>query len=199
MNKRAQFFIIAALILAGIILIFGKTYTSSKTAQDNLKVYDLSNQIQYEASQVIDNGVYNDRPLSETTEALKNLSELYSKLNPDSDIYIMFGNSSELHLIEYNSTSRKVEETALSLSQAAAGSMGIAAANNPSGNRNNANNNVNFEILPNQKARIRIKTHGAGAGDSQREVSHDVDISQKQSFYVILRKSINDQDVVVYR
>lgn len=179
MNKRAQFFIIAALILAGIILILGKTYTASKTDQANLKVYDLSSQLQYEASQVIDNGIYNDKSLNETKEELKNLSELYSKLNPDSDIYIMFGNASDLYLIEYNSTSRRVNERALQ-----------NTLSNPSGD-------VTFETPNNQRARVRLRTRGAGA--SQREVSHELDVSSRQSFYIIIRKSLKDQNVIVYR
>ena len=46
MNKRAQFFLIAALIISGIILSFGKAYVVSKVEKTPVQVYDLSDQLQ---------------------------------------------------------------------------------------------------------------------------------------------------------
>ena len=101
MNKRAQFFLIAALIISGIILTFGKSYTTSKIDETPVEVYDLSDQLQYEASQVIDNGLLQGDSQPQIEQSLTNLTQYYASMNPDSDIDIIYGNESALKVIKW--------------------------------------------------------------------------------------------------
>lgn len=184
MNKRAQFFIIAALILSGVILTFGKVYTSSKIETSNVQVYDLSNQIQYEASQVIDNGIYNSQDQNFVKSNLKNLTKYYSKLNPDSDIDIIFGNSSDISLIEYNLTSDTSLENSLSTSD-------IISQSNP---------DTAFKLENNQiKVKIKTPDRKVNSVSPTKEVEHDLTVDGDKVFYIVVRKKVNDQDVIIYR
>ncbi|MEK6856255.1 MAG: hypothetical protein AABX66_03805 [Nanoarchaeota archaeon] len=183
MNKRAQFFIIAALILSGIILTLGRAYTSSKIEQDNLQVYDLSNEIQYETSQVIDNGIFNQETLADIKQDIENLTAYYSSLNPDSNILILYGNSSDISLIEYNLSSKTIVESAINTSE-------ILSKTSPS---------TSFK-LDNQQIKVKIISPPQNPSSSVlQEVEHSLIMNGQQVFYVVVRNKARGQDVVVYR
>src|SRR3989344_2736787 len=56
MNKRGQFFLIAAVVIAGILIGLGAVYVSLSSQKEDRIVYDLTKEISYEASRVIDKG-----------------------------------------------------------------------------------------------------------------------------------------------
>lgn len=184
MNKKAQFFIIAALIISGIILTFGKVYTSSTIEKEALKVYDLSNQIQYETSQVIDNGIFNEKSPIAIKEELKNLTAYYASLNPDSSISLLFGNSSDIFLIEYNLSSSKVIEVKV-------GAFPVESNLAPG---------ASFEASS-QSIKIKIQTLGKSPDSSteSKNIEHSLIIDSEQVFYIVIRKKAKGQDVIVYR
>ena len=175
MNKRAQYFLIAALILSGIILTFGKIYVSSKIEKEDVKVYDLSKEIEYESSQVIDNGIFEQKSQGEVKDDLKNLTAYYSELHPDSDIDVVFGNSSALSLIEYNLTAGKINELPISIG----GVQGEGASFSSE----------------NQKLNIKIST----SGQNSKTIERNVNLNGEQTFYLVVRKKVRGQDVIVYR
>ena len=103
MNKRGQFFLIAALVIAGIIITLTSINFSTKTPEvKTTAVYDLSKEINFESNSLIDYGVFLD---SLTIGAsLQNLAAAYSAENPDTDLLIVYGNINSYNVSLYNKT-----------------------------------------------------------------------------------------------
>lgn len=97
MNKRGQVYLIAALVIIGIAVSLATVTNTVKTAEEDLTVYDLSREINYEASQVIDHGTFNP---DAQPDNLKNLIVQYSDLYPDSGIVAIYGDSENLQAIQ---------------------------------------------------------------------------------------------------
>jgi len=111
MNKRAQFFLIAGILISIAILAIGNVYTFGDTTKQEEGVYDLSNQIQYETSQVIDNGIINAKSETQIVNDLENLTKYYAYLNPDSDITLLYGDSeSSITQISYSGVDDSINQ-----------------------------------------------------------------------------------------
>ncbi|MEK6818345.1 MAG: hypothetical protein AABY10_00250, partial [Nanoarchaeota archaeon] len=104
MNKRGQFFLIAALAIVGVIIGLTTVYNNISTVKEDFTVYDLSNEINYESAQVIDSGLFNSLDNSKIDENLKNLTDFYSKSNPDQEFVVLFGNEKKLKVVNYKKT-----------------------------------------------------------------------------------------------
>ena len=90
MNKRGQFFLIAALVLAGIIITLTTINISTKTPETKTAaVYNLLNEADYESSSLIDYGIYNS---TDITGYMESLIRNYSEANPDTDMAFIYGN-----------------------------------------------------------------------------------------------------------
>jgi hypothetical protein len=103
MNKKGQFFLIAALIIAGVILSIGIIQISTKASQsETTKVYDLSKEMNYESNQVIDYGVYKALPNDQKITNIEALVTYYSSANPSDTMVIFYGNAKEYRSWAYS-------------------------------------------------------------------------------------------------
>lgn len=102
MNKRAQFYLIAAIVIIGIIAGLSFVYINAKTSREDSSVKYLANEINFEVSQVVDSGVYNSLPEGDINENIENLTNHYAQANPEIDLLIVFGNTEQLTFIFYN-------------------------------------------------------------------------------------------------
>lgn len=102
MNKRGQFFLIAALIIVVITIGLSTVYVSLKTQPEDFRVYDLSDEINFESSKVIDVGILEGEESSVITyNNLKDLTTSYAILNPESDFIIYYGNEEGIQARSY--------------------------------------------------------------------------------------------------
>ena len=100
MNKRGQFFLIAAVVIVGIIITLGTINISTKTSKNsNAAFYDLSKEINYESSRLIDYGVLNGQTFSTTNSSITSFVANYSVANPDTDMLLIYGNTSTLTIL----------------------------------------------------------------------------------------------------
>lgn len=60
MNKKAQFYLIAAIIIIGVILGFAVYKNYAKSNKGNVVLYDLGKELKVETGNVYDYGVYNN-------------------------------------------------------------------------------------------------------------------------------------------
>jgi|SRR3989344_2312471 len=105
MQKRAQFFLIAALVIVGIMFGLATIYNTAQTSEEDTTVYDLSDEINFESSQVIDNGIFNGgSKQEEILKHIENLTDFYSAENSRSDLIIIYGDEHKLTVIFYNQT-----------------------------------------------------------------------------------------------
>jgi len=200
MNKKAQFFLIAALIISAVILTFGKTYTSSKIEATPVEVYDLSDQFQYEASQVIDNGLLQEKE-SELIEAdLVDLTSYYASINPDSNIDVIFGNETNLQIISYTQE-EGIENIAVEPIEiepvVESGQFGTASTSDSENTETSGS--ITESQISHQGGRIKVKLIIDKDTSKERSVENSFDVKSGQNLYIIVRKKVKDQDVVIYR
>ncbi len=177
MNKKAQFFLIAALIISGIILGLSQTFTSSNVEPTETLAYDLSNEVYYEASQVIDNGVFNSKSEEEINKQLSNLTEYYSKINPDSDISIVYGNPENkdyLNEISYDYSSKSALSSKVLLTDTDSRFL-----------------DTNQET---KKVRVRLNSK-----DKESNIVRDFEVEKGQNIFLVVKKKIKNEQFVISR
>ncbi|MBI3333990.1 hypothetical protein HYZ97_00700 [Candidatus Pacearchaeota archaeon] len=201
MNKRAQFFLIAALILSGIILSFGNAYTTSKLEAENTRVYDLSEEIRYETSQVLDNGFLTEQSSEVIEGNLRNLTQYYASLNPDSDIDIVFGNETELKSIQYNAASeeREVVVETLDLTSGESEGSGSSDALGEEDKVKGKGTGVKLEERGEKKILKIQLVLDREEGKQARIVEREFEVQEGKNFYLVIRKKVKNEEVVVYR
>jgi len=101
MNKRGQFFLIAALVIIGVIAGLTTVYNVTKISEEDLAVYDLTSELNFEGSQVLASGVFNDFSDNKIVENIEQLIEFYAQSNPDSEFVGIYGNETTITLIVY--------------------------------------------------------------------------------------------------
>ncbi len=111
MNKRGQFYLIAAIVIVSLIVGFF-TITNSAEQKESTKVYDLSEDLGIEGNQVLDFGLI-QQSSSDSSEKMslkdlfENFTNKYSQYVSDSNIkiFFIFGNSTAISVVSYNELS----------------------------------------------------------------------------------------------
>jgi len=99
-GKKGQFYFIAALVMIMVLvgLVF-YTYVNASTESDDLLVYYLTQEIHYEANQVIDSGVFTGQEPEEISENVQELAEYYIDTYPDLDMTMVYGDEEGAYII----------------------------------------------------------------------------------------------------
>jgi hypothetical protein len=176
MNKRGQFFLIAALVIVGIILGLSTVYVSTRAAlkTDN-SVYDLSNEIDYESNSVLDYGIVKNIQVS---GVLENLSNYYAATNPDKDLIIVYGNQNDINGLFY-------KEESVDMPSVSTGGSSIRE--------------VNFYRTL-QKAEGDVnQTSGKVTINFGKGNKYEFVLQPGENFYIVLRKTVQNETVVATR
>ena len=107
-SKKAQIYIIAAVIIVIAVLSLAAVTNYSKSKKESQVIYDLSSQIQGESAKVIDFQVYNSEVASDKEkidEFLKLFAEYALEIEPGMDLVIIQGGISDLEVTAYRSIS----------------------------------------------------------------------------------------------
>jgi hypothetical protein len=103
MKKRGQFYIIAAIIIIGIIASLAAIYNTARTTKEDTTVYDLSEEINFEGSQILDSAVTNGVE-PQIQSRLEELMNYYNNSNKNIDFLFIYGTESDLTFYFYNNT-----------------------------------------------------------------------------------------------
>ena len=197
MHKRAQFFIIAALVVSSIILGTSGIRNQAREEVVETATVDLSQELAYEAHQVLDNGVFAGTNQDDLQRQMGQLVTAYGISNPDSDIQILFGDPEHLQQIEYDtstgSRATDIDET-----------TGITLTDRDT-TASITQETDNREERDKKKLRVKIKLprekkQGNENQDSSedRVIERELSLSEGQNVYVIVKKKIrNDQTIVI--
>src|SRR3989344_903694 len=98
MNKRGQFYLVAALIIVGILIGFSFVYNSVSAIDEDQKIYDLTKEIDFEGSKTIDYGIIKGEV---TNNNIDSLISLYSENYPEHEIAVIYGNKDEIRYSSY--------------------------------------------------------------------------------------------------
>lgn len=108
MKKRGKFFLMAAIVIIVIIISLEVVYNNVRAPKEEIQVYDLSKEIDFEASKVIETGIFSGNE-NQISSQLKNLADSSSNFSPDQDFIIVYGNSALAKIIYYENVGRERE------------------------------------------------------------------------------------------
>jgi len=97
MNRRGQFYLLAAVVIIAAIIGFAavSNYANRGTA---VKVYDLKEELGFESEQVLEYGVLSDNVENVTIH----FTTLYTDyVGDDKDLYFIYGDAGDVRVISY--------------------------------------------------------------------------------------------------
>jgi len=101
MNKRGQFYLVAAIVLVVIIISFAtiQNYTRRKSA---IKIYDIKEELGIESGNVLDYGTFNIADDEERRDLIENFSEEYiAYAGEGRNLSLIFGDYKQMWQITY--------------------------------------------------------------------------------------------------
>jgi len=110
LNKRGQIFLIAAIVIIGIIVGLVTVVNIVKVGNENKGFYDLADEVGFETKQVLDYGVYNSQ---DTNALIEEFLIKYADYISQERVLFIFGNETNI--------------TGLFFNQSVIGSVGINA------------------------------------------------------------------------
>ena len=121
MNKRGQFFLIAALVVILTLTGLNTVYNSINVSPEDNTAKNLAREMNTEMKQIIDNGFYT-QTIGNITSRINHTLNIYSSLHPDAEFALFYGSqddalSSNLGLRVYhsvNNTKREIKYLSMS-------------------------------------------------------------------------------------
>lgn len=104
MKKRAQFYLVAVIIILAIVASIAAVYNKVITKPEDKFVYDLSKEIEFEVSKILDNGVFLGSSETQLKREIKNITDYYADKNPLQDMIVVFGINDNVTIFYYNKT-----------------------------------------------------------------------------------------------
>ena len=175
MNKRGQLFLIASVVIAFVLLGLGATYVATQSKKEDTRVYDLSKEISFESSKVIDSGVFNVLTEEQINKNLFNLSVYYAEANPQSDIRIYYGDSEKIYYTIYNTS--QIGEVGINTGGASSSQM-IEVRSVTNGTGSSVNGQV--KLILNQ----------------EKNVFYNFNLTSGQNFFIVLKNAREDEATV---
>src|SRR3989344_9314443 len=105
MNKRGQFYLIATLVIVGIIIGLATIYNSTKTSDEDVAVFDISSYLQYEGLQLVSSGIFKNLDNEEIVGQIKTILNASAQQNPNNDFIGIYGNDVSLTILVFTSPS----------------------------------------------------------------------------------------------
>ena len=104
MKKKGQFFILAAVIIAAVIVSLGLTTNYIRVNREPENFYDFSYEVRKESGVVLDHQIYSD---FDDDANLTNFVDLLATdvrdKDPDANLIFIYGNNSEMNIRNYGS------------------------------------------------------------------------------------------------
>ena len=108
MNKKGQFYLIAALVVTSILIGF-ITMTNSSRVSSIFKYSNLNEEIELESWKTINYGIANSLSNPEILDLLGNLARSYINNSPETNSYFLFGTNESAKMVAYQKTQLSVE------------------------------------------------------------------------------------------
>lgn len=215
MKKRGQFFLIAALLISGIAISFGTIYNKSQIEDTDTAVFDLTEELSSELQQVQDSGTFNNKDPEIIKEDLKKVALYYSAQNPDSNFVIYYGNeqnieelthSGDTNLQTQNIVITNLDSTETASPDASEGTRGVASNSDSSNVDTRASEKrvrvkIKFKDISPVKSVDKTTSPTQNSAEEKREttLNKDFEIKPGQNFYIVLRKQVNNEQIVTVR
>ena len=164
MNNRAQFFLIAAVIIVFLVSSLVVVHNKAESKKEDSFTYDLEKEIVYESGKTFDVGTFQAKEDSQVNSEIENLSDSYSKLNPKTDFVFIYGNESEVVFLQYDSTDT--------------GGVSISFGGNA----------VEFDTEQTRRQRVSLPRTGNALQLNLDEARFEFNLRQGKNFFTLLKK-----------
>ena len=101
-NKKGQMFLVAAVIIVGLIFGASRTLNYVSAGSDQESFYDLTEELDFEIKEVLDYGILND-PANTETIALDLLDRYTENIVKEEVIFVFRNTAGEVNAIHYDS------------------------------------------------------------------------------------------------
>jgi hypothetical protein len=113
-NKKAQFYIIAALIIIAILISLAGTANYLIVKQEPTEFYDLGENLEIEGASIIDYGIYSNEDVNQKIlDFSRNFSKYLIQTQENFELIIISGTSSAIIAKQYTPTSSGTVYTGL--------------------------------------------------------------------------------------
>lgn len=103
MNNKAQFYLVAAIIIVMIIAGIASIKTYAIAKAEPRKIKDVSAELKEETTRIIDYGIYSEKVLPDLLASFDDeFSEYFLKKTEETNIVFIYGNSTKLQSVQYN-------------------------------------------------------------------------------------------------
>ena len=97
MNKGAQFFLLAAVIISAVVISLGITANRATVNREPANFYDFSYEVKRETGAILNSEIYKMKDPNEDIGVFVDLlAEDIKDKNPDADFKFVYGNNEEL-------------------------------------------------------------------------------------------------------
>lgn len=185
MNKRGQFFLVAATIIIGVLIGLTGVVNSINIPEDKGFYYDLADEVNYETKKVMDFGEFNDGATFNllTDKDAGFLNDYVNYIGQDQVLFV-YGNDEETTLCE-DSTNK--EFCALIYRNAEVGSVGL--------NTGGAPETVTIQESTSKKAEVSVNGNKITAIIDDRK--YEFNKRQGWNLYqIIIREETLDNNVL---
>lgn len=115
MGKSGQFYLIAAIILAAIIIGIAAVSNYSRKAT-NVRIDDLKEELQIESANVLDYGTYRGFSQAQKYTLFNDFAQAYIDSKSE-DLYFIFGNENNMTVKGYQESPQKVTLDSLTITE----------------------------------------------------------------------------------
>ena len=173
MNKRGQVFLMAAVIISGIILGISSIDNSVDIGSSNEAFYDLSEEVGFETKKVLDYGVYKNESIGDLLSGDEGLFLDYKNYLAKEQLALVVGNSSGVVVYYFKETS---------------GSIGITTGTTLAGGT------VIVESMESYYTEVDLDSDGANInvkikGENGEEFSYPFELKEGENFFFVIVKN----------
>jgi len=171
--KGGQFFLVAAIVIILILIGLASIYTFVNTSKEDVTFQGLSDELNYESAQVIDNGIFNNLNQEQINQNIRNLTSFYALSNPESDLIFLYGNKKEVTILIYNNSEL--------------GNIGISSGGTSALEPVSTRRTFITETFEPDSDEVSI---------SLKDGTYYFQIREGQNFYIIIKKQRGDEHIV---
>lgn len=165
MKRRGQFYIVMAIILVVIILGFAGVSNLFKKS-DDVRIYDLKDELNIEGAEVVDYGVYKEYDQTSMNSLIEKFTRDYSLYAGEGkELYFIYGNEAGVHVGAYQDV--------------VIGSISINLGAEDTGLEITRESYTTTTYSPDADKKVKIKID---------ESSYDFELKPNQNFYFVIAK-----------
>lgn len=107
LNKRGQFFLLAAFVIIAIIAGLSATYNSSKISQEDIQLKSFHKEIKFEISKTLDYGTKIGISEQNQLVNIQNLTDYYALNNSNTNLIVVIAFPGTINIFQYSSSDDK--------------------------------------------------------------------------------------------